>query len=205
MTALSTLLEEVRACTECAAHLPLGPKPILRVASRQARVLLIGQAPGTKVHASSIPWNDASGDRLRDWLGVTKEQFYDESKFAIMPMGFCYPGKGTSGDLPPRPECAPLWHKKILQHLPNIRLTLLIGQYAQAYYLGNRRKKTLTDTVHAWKEYYDSGYLPIVHPSPRNGIWLRKNPWFEQEIVKLLRQHMHEAISCKLRRTNVMR
>ncbi|MEI9904644.1 MAG: uracil-DNA glycosylase family protein [Asticcacaulis sp.] len=156
-------------------------------------MLVIGQAPGTKVHASGIPWDDASGRRLRDWMGVTAEDFYNPSKFAIMPMGFCYPGRGKSGDLPPRPECAPLWHDRILAGLPNIKLTLLIGAYAQARYLAARRKPNLGATLHAWTEYVNDGYLPLVHPSPRNQGWLKQNPWFEAEIVPYLRQRIAKA------------
>ena len=177
---IATLLSQVRNCTECKAHLPFAPNPILRVGG-QARLLIIGQAPGTKVHETGIPWNDPSGNRLRNWLGLSHEQFYDERKVAIMPLGFCYPGKGNSGDLPPRTECAPLWHDKILKYLPNIKLTLLIGQYSQRRYLGNRHKGNVTETVRAWREYIEEGYLPLVHPSPRNGIWLKKNQWFEKE------------------------
>ena len=190
---IATLLSQVRKCTECKAHLPLGPKPILRIGG-QARLLIIGQAPGTKVHETGIPWNDPSGNRLREWLGLSPEQFYDERKVAIMPMGFCYPGKGSAGDLPPRPECAPLWHDKILKYLPNIKLTLLIGQYSQARYLGNRRKENLTETVRAWREYIDEGYLPLVHPSPRNGIWLKKNPWFEKETIPVLKKKISQMM-----------
>jgi len=138
------------------------------------------------VHESGIPWNDPSGHRLRDWLGLTAEQFYDPRKVAIIPMGLCYPGKADSGDNPPRPECAPRWHGQLNAYLPDITLTLLIGQYAQVYYLGNRRKATLGDTVKAWKEYFPLGYLPLVHPSPRNQPWLVKNPWFEEELVREL-------------------
>ncbi len=184
------LLAAIRHCRECAAYLLLGPNPVLRVGDERARILVIGQAPGTKVHQSGIPWNDPSGDRLRQWMGLTSGQFYDQSKIAIMPMGFCYPGKGTSGDLPPRPECAPLWHDQIMAHLPAIRLTLLIGQYAQARYLGPGRKSTLTETVKAWREYGKDGYLPLVHPSPRNRLWLIKNPWFEAEVVPSLRERV---------------
>jgi hypothetical protein len=168
---LGALIEKVRQCHECAEQLPFDPNPVLRVSSPKARIIIIGQAPGLKVHKSSVPWDDASGQRLRKWMGVTPEQFYDETKIAIMPMGFCYPGKGASGDLPPRPECAPLWHDKILKLLPNITVTLLIGQYAQARYLGDRRKPTLTETVAVWRDYIDDGLLPLVHPSPRNGIF----------------------------------
>ncbi len=187
---ISPLLEDIRACRLCEAHLPLGPRPVLRAASPEARVLIVGQAPGTRVHASGVPWDDASGKRLRGWMGVTAETFYDETQFAIVPMGFCYPGRGKGGDNPPRPECAPLWHEKVCEHLPNIGLTLLIGAYAQAHYLGDRRKATLGETVRAWQDYVDQGFLPLVHPSPRNQMWLRRNPWFEEEIVPYLRERI---------------
>ncbi len=144
---------------------------------------IVGQAPGRKVHETGIPWNDPSGDRLRHWLGLTPKQFYDPRRVAIIPMGFCYPGKAASGDKPPRPECAPRWHGKLNACLPDIALTLLIGQYAQDYYLGDRRKATLSDTVKGWKEYLPLGYLPLAHPSPRNQPWLVRNPWFEEELV----------------------
>jgi uracil-DNA glycosylase len=189
------LLDEISACTACAAHLPLGPRPVVQAADPRAKILIIGQAPGTKVHASGVPWDDASGTRLRDWLGVTPDQFYDESLFAIMPMGFCYPGRGKGGDNPPRPECAPLWHDRVRATLPNIKLTLLIGTYAQARYLGIRRKATLGETVRAWRDYIDDGYLPLVHPSPRNQIWLKRNPWFEAEIVPYLRAHVADWLT----------
>ncbi len=182
-----SLLDEITACTVCAAHLPLGPRPVVRAADPRAKILIVGQAPGTKVHASGVPWDDASGRRLRDWMGVTPEQFYNESLFAIVPMGFCYPGRGKGGDNPPRPECAPLWHDRVRAALPGIKLTLLIGAYAQARYLGDQRKATLGETVRAWETYIDEGYLPLVHPSPRNQIWLKRNPWFEKEIVPYLR------------------
>ena len=142
------------------------------------------------MHETGIPWNDPSGDRLRDWLGMDRKIFYDETQVAIMPIGFCYPGKGKSGDLPPRPECAPLWHDKILAQLPNVKLTLLIGQYAQERYLRGRRKETLTETVRAWREYTKDGYLPLVHPAPRNQIWLKKNPWFENDVVAHLKKEV---------------
>ena len=182
---LNLLLKKVRKCTECSNHLPLGPRPVLS-ASTTARVAIIGQAPGARVHESGIPWDDPSGDRLREWLGVDKKTFYDGSRIAIIPMGFCYPGKGKSGDLPPRPECAPLWHGEIFSHLKQIRLILLVGQYSQAYYLGKDQKETLTHTVRAWKEYAPR-YFPLPHPSPRNNIWLKKNPWFEKNAVPKLR------------------
>lgn len=189
------LLAQITACTVCAAHLPLGPRPIVQSGDPCAKILIIGQAPGLKVHMSGVPFNDASGDRLRDWLGVTPAQFYDESLFAIVPMGFCYPGRGKGGDNPPRPECAPLWHERVRATLPDIKLTLLIGAYAQAHYLGARRKATLGDTVRAWRDYIDDGYLPLVHPSPRNQIWLRRNPWFETEIVPYLRSAIVTALT----------
>jgi uracil-DNA glycosylase len=186
--ALLPLLDEVRACRVCEVHLPLGCRPVLR-ARASARLLIVGQAPGTKVHASGVPWDDASGRRLRDWLGVDSTFFYDERRVAIVPMGLCYPGRGRSGDLPPRPECAPLWHPRLRAALPNIELTLLIGQYAQAYYLKERRRKTLTETVRDWQAHLPA-QLPLPHPSPRNTLWLTKNPWFEQDVVPALRQRI---------------
>lgn len=156
--------------------------------------MIVGQAPGRKVQETGIPWNDPSGDRLRDWLQLTKEEFYDESRIAIVPAGFCYPGKGKSGDLPPRPECAPLWHPPLRAALPKITLTLLVGSYAQEYYLGERRKETLSDTVRAYAEYLPE-YLPLPHPSPRNRLWLRQRPWFEKEVLPVLRQHI-SALRC---------
>jgi uracil-DNA glycosylase len=179
------LLREVRACRVCEEHLPLGPKPVLR-AHRQARILIVGQAPGTRVHATGIPWNDPSGDRLRAWMDVDRETFYDERRIAIIPMGFCYPGRGRSGDLPPRPECAQLWHGRLLEQIPDLRLKLLVGQYAQAHYLGKRRKRSLAATVQASQEYLPE-FLPLPHPSPRNILWLKRNPWFEAEVVPFLR------------------
>ncbi len=187
---LRTLLAEVRACRACEKVLPLGPRPVLR-ASPTARLLIVGQAPGTKVHATGIPWNDPSGDRLRQWLGVSRETFYDEALIAIIPMGFCYPGRGKGGDLPPRPECAELWLERLLAFLPEIRLTLLIGQYAQAHYLKDRRRETLSGTVKAWRDYQPE-YLPLPHPSPRNRRWLRDRPWFEQEVVPELKMRIRE-------------
>lgn len=186
---LPQLLKEIRACRHCAADLPCGPRPVLQ-AARTARLCIVGQAPGRKVHESGIPWDDASGERLRDWLGISAAQFYDPRKVAIVPMGFCYPGKAGSGDQPPRPECAPLWHRKLHAHLRSVELTLLIGQYAQAWYLGDRRKATLTDTVKAWCEYLPQGQLPLPHPSPRNLPWLAKNRWFEADLVPALRDTM---------------
>ena len=159
-----------------------------------ARLLIIGQAPGIKVHESSIPWNDASGERLREWLGIDSDTFYDKQKVAIVPMGFCYPGKGKSGDLPPRKECAELWHKKVLQSLPNIQMTLLISQYAQNYYLTNKTTSTLTETVRNWQVWAPE-FLPLPHPSPRNNIWLKKNPWFESEVIPYIQKHISEHLA----------
>ncbi|GLQ32116.1 uracil-DNA glycosylase family protein [Litoribrevibacter albus] len=184
---LTDLLSEVRACRICQAVLE--PNPVVR-ASVDAELLIIGQAPGTRVHATGIPWNDPSGDRLRSWLSMDKSDFYDEAKVAIIPMGFCYPGKGKSGDLPPRPECAEAWHARLLALLPKVRLTLLVGSYAQNYYLGRSKKKTLTETVKNYREYLEKGFLPIPHPSPRNTLWLKKNPWFEDEVVTEMRRHL---------------
>jgi uracil-DNA glycosylase len=184
---LVALLERVRGCDICKDTLPLGPRPVVR-AQASARVLIIGQAPGTKVHETGTPWNDPSGDRLRDWLQLDKETFYDDSRVAIVPTGLCYPGRyEKGGDLPPRPECAPKWHASILSHLVNVRLTLLVGSYAQAIYLGDQRKRTLTQTVAAWKSYMPD-YLPTPHPSWRTKHWAKKNPWFEAEVVPEIRK-----------------
>ncbi len=196
VTKLDKLLVEVRACRVCEAELPLGPNPIIR-AKRSAKILIIGQAPGTKVHASGIPWDDASGKRLREWMNVDDEVFYNPANIAIMPMGFCYPGKGKSGDLPPRVECAELWHKKLLAYLPNVKISLLIGQYAQKYYLNDLedyRGKTVTETVMNW-EKFTPNYFPLPHPSPRNTLWLRKNSWFESKAVPQLRKQVRNALS----------
>ncbi|WP_298716030.1 uracil-DNA glycosylase family protein [uncultured Oceanisphaera sp.] len=190
-TKLDRLLPQVRACRLCEAHLPLGPRPVVQMAP-QARIMIIGQAPGTRVHETGIPWNDPSGDTLRRWLQLSREQFYDPDVIAIMPMGFCYPGRGKNGDLPPRPECAPTWHEPLLAALPRIRLTLLIGQYAQRYYLGNQYK-TLTETVRHWRDFAPDR-LPLPHPSPRNRRWLSQNPWFEQEELPALRQRVHQVL-----------
>lgn len=182
----STLLAEARACQLCADKLPHEPRPVLR-ASSSARLLIVGQAPGRRVHDNGIPWNDPSGDLLREWLHLSRDQFYDESMIAIIPTGLCYPGTEKGGDLPPRPECAPHWHPRLRAALPNIQLTLLIGQYAQAYYLGKQRKRTLAETVAAWQKYAPD-FMPLPHPSPRNRLWLKKNAWFEAEILPLLGQ-----------------
>ena len=193
MNELPELLKAIRACRLCESQLPLGPNPVLR-ASSTAKLLIVGQAPGTRVHASGIPWNDASGIRLRHWLGIERERFYDEQQVAIVPMGFCYPGAGKSGDLPPRPECAATWHERLLPLLEGRRLTLLVGRYAQAWFLRERQQRTLTDTVRAWADYLPE-YLPLPHPSPRNQLWLKANPWFEEELVPQLRQRVVEALN----------
>ncbi len=190
---LNGLLREARACTRCAAHLPLGPKPVLR-ASATARLLIVGQAPGRRVHETGVPWNDPSGDRLREWMQLDRKQFYDARRVAIIPAGLCYPGTGPSGDLPPRPECAPYWHPRLVPMLPELRIALLVGSYAQAYYLGGARRKTLTDTVRAWREYLPH-FLPMPHPSPRNQLWLRRNPWFAEEVLPFLRHVVRHTVS----------
>ena len=186
---LEALVAAARACRVCADHLPLGPRPVLR-ARASARLLIVGQAPGTRVHETGVPWNDRSGDRLRHWLDLGRDAFYDEARIAIAPMGFCYPGRDPrGGDKPPRPECAPLWHPPLRAALPGIELTLLVGSYAQRYYLGKEGKASMTETVRAWRDYLP-GYLPLPHPSWRNTAWLRKNPWFEADLVPALRQRV---------------
>ena len=193
MDELKDLLDEIRGCCTCAEHLPLGPNPVVR-AGKQAKVLIIGQAPGTKVHNTSVPWNDASGDRLRDWLTVDRDVFYDPERFAIMPMGFCYPGRAPNGgDNPPRPECAPLWHARLMKHLKNVELILLIGMYAQKHYLGDRRKRTMTETVRHGVDY-GPAYFPLPHPSWRNTAWMKKNPWFEKQTLPRLRQIIQRIV-----------
>ncbi|MEQ9100715.1 MAG: uracil-DNA glycosylase family protein [Imperialibacter sp.] len=181
---MDKLLDEIRNCSVCKAHLPYAPKPIIQ-ASASARILVIGQAPGMKVQQSGIPWDDASGDNLRSWLGIDRETFYNDKLLTLMPMGFCYPGTGKSGDLPPRPECAPLWHQPVIASMPEVELTLLIGQYAQTYYLKQRCKNTLTETVRNYQTYLPD-YLPLPHPSPRNNIWQKKNSWFREDVLPTL-------------------
>ena len=183
---MQELLSEIKKCTICSKHLDLGPRPVVK-AHRDAKVVIIGQAPGTKVHASGIPWDDASGKQLRKWMNVTDEEFYDVTKFAIVPMGFCYPGKGKSGDLPPRKECAPQWHQLLFDQMPNLELIILIGMYAQGYYLKGKAKKTLTETVRNYQEHLPK-YLVLPHPSPRNRFWLIKNSWFEKEVIPELQK-----------------
>lgn len=191
VTRLDRLLAEARACRVCEHELPLGANPVLR-AGYGARILIVGQAPGIRVHRTGVPWNDPSGKRLREWMDLEDCVFYDERRVAIIPMGFCYPGKGPSGDLPPRKECAPLWHKRLLDMLPEVQLVLLVGQYAQKYYLANPGT-TLADTVRRWKQY-GPRYFPLPHPSPRNIGWLKKNSWFESETVPQLRKRIHAVL-----------
>jgi len=191
MPAFASLLAEVRACTLCAEHLPLGPRPVLQL-HPAARILIAAQAPGRKVHETGLPFNDASGDRLRNWLGLTREQFYDPELIAILPMGLCYPGKGKSGDLPPRPECAPRWRTPLLQTLNQLRLTLVIGQYALAYHLPEERSG-LTRAVENWRRYWPA-VVPLPHPSPTNNGWLARNRWFEQALVPAVRARVAEAL-----------
>jgi uracil-DNA glycosylase len=187
------LIREVRSCTLCEAALPLGANPIVHLAA-SSKILIISQAPGTKVHHAGFPWNDPSGESLRRWLDVDVDTFYDKSLFGIMPMGFCYPGRGAGGDLPPRPECAFTWHERILSHLKQVQLTILIGQYSQKYYLGKTKKSNLTETVKSFEDFLPR-FFPLVHPSPRNRIWQAKNPWFEESVVPALRTRVHQIIT----------
>jgi uracil-DNA glycosylase len=192
MSSLTSLLTQVRDCTLCAAHLPLGPRPVVQV-HPSARILIAGQAPGRKVHETGVPFNDASGERLRAWLGISRDVFYDEKQIAILPMGFCFPGTGKSGDLPPRPECAPAWRAPLLASLKNLQLTLVIGQYAQAYHLPSAGA-TLTDAVLAWRDHWPR-VVPLPHPSPRNNLWLKRNPWFEGELLPVLRERVAQVLA----------
>lgn len=185
------LLKEIKQCTLCKEFLT--PRPVLQF-SQNSKILIIGQAPGRIVHETGIPWDDKSGEQLRSWLGVTKEQFYDPDLFGLIPMGFCYPGKGKSGDLPPRKECAPQWHNKILQSIKQVKLTLLIGKYAQDYYLGESSSGNLTENVKNYRRFLPD-YLPLVHPSPRNNIWKSKNPWFEKEVIPALKQRVQKSLA----------
>jgi uracil-DNA glycosylase len=192
MPAYLNTLDEIRACTKCTEFLPMGPRPVLQF-HPDARILIAGQAPGRKVHESGIPFDDASGKRLRDWLGLSSEQFYDPELLAILPMGFCYPGTGKSGDLPPRPECAPAWRELILQQLKKLRLTLVIGKYAQDYHLPESMG-TVTSIVQAWQSTWPE-VVPLPHPSPRNNLWLQRNPWFEAELLSTLRERVAAVLS----------
>jgi len=189
---MEALLQNIRQCDICKSHLPLGPRPIV-TAHPDSKIVIIGQAPGTSVHKTGVPWDDPSGRQLRKWLGVTDAVFYEASKIALVPMGFCYPGKGKTGDLPPRPECAPQWHNVLLDKMPLVELVILIGMYAQKYYLQKEAKKTLTETVRAYKEYLPQ-YLPLPHPSPRNRFWLTKNPWFNDIVIPELQKRVQNSL-----------
>ncbi len=192
MPTFDSLLAQVRGCTLCAEHLPCGPRPVLQAAP-SARLLIAGQAPGKKVHETGLPFNDASGERLRAWLGIARETFYNPKLVALIPMGFCYPGTGKAGDLPPRPECAPEWRARLLSRLKKVELTLVLGQYAQAYHLPSHRG-SLTEAVRAWRSH-GPGLMPLPHPSPRNNIWLKRNPWFEQELLPVLRARVAQLLA----------
>ncbi len=186
------LCSNAKSCVTCSGKIPFDPNPVFNV-HKSSKILIIGQAPGTKVQTTGIPWNDPSGDELRRWMDLDRNLFYDPEIFGILPMGLCYPGKGKSGDLPPRPECAPLWHPKFLSQMQEIKLILLIGQYAQAYYLGRSRKENLTETVKSFRDYLPK-FFPLVHPSPRNRIWQKRNPWFEEEVIPELRKTIFDII-----------
>ena len=191
---LDDLLAQVRACRACEAHLPLGPRPVVQ-AGAAARILIVGQAPGARVHASGIPWDDRSGDRLRDWMGIDAEQFYDPAQVAIVPMGFCYPGRATGrgGDRPPQPECAPLWQDRLIAQLRKIELTLLVGAYAQAHHLRHAGHVSVTRTLNDWRAHAPR-VIPLPHPSPRNIAWFKANPWFDDELLPVLRQGVRQLI-----------
>lgn len=187
-----SLIGEVRACRHCSAALPHGPRPVVQ-ASPAARILIVGQAPGSKVHASGVPWDDDSGERLRDWTGLAPETFYDPGKVALVPMAFCYPGKASGGDLPPRPECAPLWHARLLAAMPEVRLTLLVGQYAHKAYLPRALRGSLTEAVRRHAEA-PAGVIPLPHPAWRSRLWMQRHPWFEAEVLPVLRARVREAL-----------
>jgi len=191
LSSLKSLLSEVARCRICAADLPLGPNPVLQC-SASAKILIAGQAPGSRVHASGVPFDDASGERLRDWMGISRQVFYDAGRIAILPMGFCYPGSGKSGDLPPRPECAAQWRAALLEHMQQIELTLVLGQYAQRYHL-QAGTGSLTELVRSWREYWPA-VLPLPHPSPRNNRWLSKNPWFAAELLPQLKSRTNQIL-----------
>ena len=190
---MDALLAEIRSCTACAAHLPMGARPVVQ-ASASARLLIVGQAPSLTVHTTGMPWNDKSGEQLRRWLGIDGEVFYDPERVAIMPMGYCYPGRGSSGDLPPRRECAALWHERLLAQMKHIELTLLIGQYAQRHFLGSTSKGGVTETVEAFAEYAPR-FIPLPHPSPRNTGWFKHHPWFERDVLPVLRERVRHVLA----------
>jgi len=189
---VDALLAEIRSCRVCAEHLPLGPRPVVQ-ASAGARLLIVGQAPSLTVHKTGVPWDDKSGEQLRRWLGVDRATFYDAARIALMPMGYCYPGRGNSGDLPPRKECAPLWQDRLLAQMPRIELTLLIGQYAQCHFLGKTARANVTETVEAFADYAPR-FIPLPHPSPRNTGWFKHHPWFESEVLPVLRERVRHAL-----------
>lgn len=189
---INDLIVEIRSCTHCQQHLEHGPNPVLEATS-ESKIVIIGQAPGRVVHQSGIPWDDKSGDNLRAWMGINRLTFYDPKQIAIVPMGFCYPGKGKSGDLPPRKECAPLWHERLLNEMNQVQLTLLIGQYAQKYYLKDQTKRTLTETVKQYQSFLPK-YFVLPHPSPRNNIWKKKNSWFDEEVLPVLKTTVNQIL-----------
>jgi uracil-DNA glycosylase len=191
---LDSILADIRCCKVCEASLPHPPHPVVQAGS-SASIIIIGQAPGSKVHESGVPWQDQSGSRLREWMGLDDATFYNPARVALMPMGFCYPGAADGADLPPRPECAPLWHPRMLTLLPRIRLTLLVGIHAQAYYLRNRAKSTMTETVRAFSVFGPTQF-PLPHPSWRSTGWMRRNPWFEAKVLPALRRSVRSALAC---------
>lgn len=195
MSELERLFAQIRACTLCAQHLPNEPRPVVR-GSESSRILIVGQAPGRRVHETGIPFNDPSGDRLREWMAIDRDTFYDESRIALLPMGFCYPGSGKGGDLPPRTECANTWRSQLLDALPQVELTLAIGQYAQAWHLyrDHKRAPAVTETVRNWPHWWPD-IIPTPHPSPRNNRWLRNNPWFEQELLPRLKKRVRQVLT----------
>jgi len=192
--ALQALLADIRQCRLCADSLPLGPRPVVQ-ASNTARILIAGQAPGLRVHETGLPFDDPSGNRLRAWMGIDRDIFYDPRRIAIVPMGFCYPGRAAGGgDAPPDPRCRKTWHDQVMAALPAISLTLVIGQYAQAYHLGARGQRTVTETVAQWRDFAPRMFV-LPHPSPRNNIWLKRNPWFDTDVVPILREHVQMVLA----------
>ncbi|MHA7056742.1 uracil-DNA glycosylase family protein [Aquimarina sp. M1] len=190
---MQSLLTKISVCKVCESHLTNGANPIV-TATKTSKIALVSQAPGSIAHKSGVPWDDPGGKRLKNWLGVSDQEFYNKDNFAIIPMGFCYPGRGVTGDLPPRPECAPLWHNSIFNQMNNLQLTILIGQYAQKYYLKNNFNRNLAETVKLYQEYLPR-FFPIPHPSPRNRFWCSKNPWYKEEVIPQLQQIIHTTIS----------
>ncbi len=190
---IKAILPEIRSCAVCAKHLPHAPHPVVQIGA-SAKIIIIGQAPGSKVHESGVPWQDQSGERLRDWTGLAEKTFYDPKKVALMPMGFCYPGAENGADLPPRPECAPLWHARLLPLLPKLRLTILVGIHAQGYYLQGAAKATMTETVRGFAGYGPK-VIPLPHPSWRSTGWMRRNPWFEVDVLPALRKRVRAALA----------